>query len=172
MDYISRCPSPLGDILLGGDEGGLFGLWFVGQKYFAAGVREERREAELPVFDEARRWLERYFSGNDPGFVPALHLRGTDFQKRVWALLLAVPYGRTVAYGELAGELRREGRYTSPRAVGGAVGRNRVSLIVPCHRVVGADGSLTGYAGGLERKTALLALEKRTRTCTPSSKSP
>jgi len=160
MEYMTRCPSPLGEVLLGADEEGLFGLWFVGQRYFASGAAEAVECGDdLPVFHQARRWLDVYFSGNDPGFTPPLHLRGTAFQQRVWALLLTIPYGQTVTYGELAERLRQRGLTASPRAVGGAVGRNRVSLIVPCHRVVGAGGKLTGYAGGLMRKEALLALE-------------
>jgi len=162
MDYTAHYSSPLGEILLAADELGLFGLWFAGQKYFASGVEEERREGRLPVFDAARRWLDIYFSGEDPGFTPPLHLRGTVFQRRVWALLCSIPYGRTASYGELAGRLAEErgASSASARAVGGAVGRNRVSLIVPCHRVVGSRGGLTGYAGGLERKAALLRLER------------
>lgn len=159
MDYISRYVSPLGGILLAADEDGLFGLWFEGQKYFARGVGE-CCEVRLPVFESVQRWLDIYFSGDNPGFVPPLHLRGTAFQREVWALLLDVPFGQTVTYGELARLVeRRRGMPVSARAVGGAVGHNRVSLIVPCHRVVGAGGSLTGYAGGLERKAALLRLE-------------
>lgn len=161
MDYTAHYSSPLGEILLAADGLGLFGLWFEGQKYFASGLEGECREGSPAVFDAARRWLDIYFSGKDPGFIPPLHLRGTVFQRRVWALLCDIPYGRTASYGELAGRLAEEGGASCAcaRAVGGAVGRNRVSLIVPCHRVVGVNGGLTGYAGGLERKAALLRLE-------------
>ena len=156
MDFIHPCATPLGGVTLASDGEALTGLWFDGQRYFAAGLGPIHRETGLPVFQEAERWLEIYFSGRDPGFTPALRLRGTAFQRRVWEYLLGIPYGQTVTYGRIAGALIPA---SSPRAVGGAVGRNPVSLIVPCHRVLGADGGLTGYAGGPERKLALLALE-------------
>ncbi len=161
MEYISRYASPLGEILLAGDETGLTGLWFVGQKYFAKNLEERHEVQELPLFVETKRWLDIYFSGEKPGFTPPLHLKGTPFQTRVWQALRTIPYGETVTYGDLARRLSEdvEGGRASPRAVGGAVGRNPVSLIVPCHRVVGGKGQLTGYAGGLERKRALLRLE-------------
>ena len=109
----------------------------------------------------ACRWLNVYFSGREPDFTPKLHLIGSDFRQAVWALLLQIPYGQTVTYGQLAARLAAERGLArmSAQAVGGAVGRNRISLIIPCHRVLGADGSLTGYAGGLDRKAKLLALE-------------
>ncbi len=159
MDYTARYDSPLGEILLAADGEGLTGLWFAGQKYYADGLSEAREERELPVFTETRRWLDRYFAGQKPDYLPPLHLRGTAFQRRVWALLLAIPYGETRSYGELAQILASETGRGSARAVGTAVGRNPVSVIVPCHRVLGADGSLHGYAGGLARKAALLRLE-------------
>ena len=154
MDFIDRYASPLGGITLASDGEALIGLWFDGQAHFGPGLSERAAEGALPVFDEARRWLELYFSGREPGFTPPVAPRGTAFQKRVWAALAEIPYGQTTTYGALAGRLG-----SSARAVGGAVGRNPVSLIVPCHRVLGAGGSLTGYAGGLDRKRALLALE-------------
>ncbi len=157
MEYTSRFSSPLGGILAAADELGVTGLWFEGQKYFAQGLAEDCREGDLPVFDQVGRWLEAYFSGSRPRELPPLHPKGTGFQQKVWAALAAIPYGETVTYGELA---RRLGGQTSARAVGGAVGRNRISLLIPCHRVVGAVGSLTGYAGGVERKAALLRLER------------
>lgn len=163
MEFTGRYESPLGEILLAADAEGLMGLWFAGQKYFAAGLGAQARAAEeLPVFSETRRWLDIYFSGREPHFLPLLHLAGTPFQREVWELLLSIPYGATVTYGELAREVARlRGRGSFPaRAVGGAVGRNRVSIIVPCHRVVGAKGALTGYAGGLWRKERLLELER------------
>ena len=106
------------------------------------------------------RWLDAFLAGEEPAFTPPLHLRGTPFQQRVWRLLLEVPYGTTTTYGELARRLSEGGRRMSPQAVGQAVGRNPVALVVPCHRVVGADGSLTGYAYGLELKRRLLSLEQ------------
>ncbi len=161
MLYTAAYQSPLGGVLMAADGTSLTGLWFEGQKYFARGLDGAREERSLPVFDEARRWLDVYFSGGQPDFTPPLRFTGTAFQNGIWTLLLAIPYGTTVTYGELARQAaRRQGlARVSARAVGGAVGRNAISLIVPCHRVVGADGSLTGYAGGLDRKRALLKLE-------------
>ena len=153
MYYLSRCGSPLGEMLLAADEQGLSGLWFEGQKYFAAGLGEAVG-AETEALALARRWLDIYFSGREPGFRPPLSLHGTPFRVRVWTALLEIPYGRTVTYGGLAERLG-----SSPRAVGSAVGRNPISIIVPCHRVLGAGGGLTGYAGGLEKKAYLLRLE-------------
>lgn len=151
----TRYASPLGTILLAADEEGLTGLWFEGQRG-CPNKRLARPTGEAPALDAARCWLDAYFCGREPDFTPPLHLTGTPFQLAVWALLRQIPYGRTVSYGELARLLTVR---SSARAVGGAVGRNPVSLIVPCHRVIGADGSLTGYAGGIDRKRALLALE-------------
>ena len=160
MQYISHYHSPLGDLLLAADQDGLTGLWFVGQKYFARLLREDAREQNLPVFLQAHIWLDAYFSGRDPGSSPPLHLIGTPFQRQVWSILQTVPYGQTITYGQMARLLaRQQGRPQSARAVGSAVGRNPISILVPCHRVVGADGSLTGYAGGIHRKSKLLQLE-------------
>ncbi len=161
MDFIFRCATPLGGVTLASDGEALTGLWFDGQKYFGSTLGARYEERSLPVFHDTERWLDIYFSGRDPGFVPALSLRGTPFRRAVWECLLTIPYGHTVTYGALAAALPAQsgcGR-TSARAIGGAVGRNPVSLIVPCHRVTGAGGSLTGYAGGVERKAALLLLE-------------
>ena len=162
MQYISHYQSPLGGILLAADETGLTGLWFEGQKYFARGLDRARKEGELPLFERVKRWLDIYFSGEEPDVPVPLHLTGTPFLKEVWELLRAIPYGQTVTYGALAERLaaRRGLPRMSARAVGGAVGHNAVSILVPCHRVVGADGSLTGHAGGIEKKIALLRLEK------------
>ena len=159
-DCIARYASPLGWITLASGEAGLAGLWFEGQRHFGSGLSEDREEAPSPALELARRWLDLYFLGKAPDVTPPLELRGTAFQKSVWELLLEIPYGQTVTYGALASRLSgRSGRPSSARAVGAAVGRNPISLIVPCHRVLGADGSLAGYAGGLERKRRLLALE-------------
>lgn len=161
MQYTSHYASPLGGMLLAADDAGLTGLWFEGQKHFARRLDDAHEERALPLFDEAKRWLDQYFSGREPDFTPPLHLLGTAFEREVWAILRAVPYGRTTTYGEIAAQLaqRRGLAHMSAQAVGGAVGRNPISVIVPCHRVLGADGSLTGYAGGLARKRRLLALE-------------
>ena len=123
---------------------------------------ETCQEAPLPVFEEAKAWLDRYFGGGVPDFTPPLRLYGTPFRKAVWELLLGVPYGHTVAYGELAAlAAERLGRARmSARAVGNAVGHNPISIIIPCHRVTGAGGKLTGYAAGLDTKARLLALER------------
>ena len=151
------------------DGEALVGLWFEGQEHFGEGLCAERVERMVPVMEETVRWLDCYFEGRVPGFMPALQLRGTPYRRAVWRILMEIPYGQTVTYGEIAARLAgtaAQGRLAGlgsgsviARAVGGAVGHNPVSLIVPCHRVVGADGSLTGYAGGLERKRRLLRLE-------------
>ena len=161
MQYVSHYSSPLGPILLAADDIGLTGLWFEGQKYFALHLDPEWEERELPLFETAKRWLDLYFSGKEPDFSVPLHFTGTAFQNEVWRILCAVPYGQTTTYGEIARQLARERGlpHMSAQAVGGAVGRNRISVIVPCHRVVGTDGSLTGYAGGIDRKRKLLTLE-------------
>lgn len=172
MRYTSRCESPLGGILLAADETGLTGLWFQGQKYFAPSLDKAYEAREHPVLAEAKRWLDIYFSGREPDFCPPLHFTGSAFRNEVWELLCGIPYGSTTTYGELAARLaRRRGRHAdaagpqarpshmSAQAVGGAVGKNRISILVPCHRVVGANGSLTGYAGGIEKKIRLLEPE-------------
>ena len=146
--------TPLGQVLLRSDGEALTGLWFVGQAHFGAGLSPAAVAGECPVFRETEAWLERYFGGAVPEGRPALAPEGTDFQRAVWDMLLTIPYG------EIAASLSRQlGRNVSARAVGGAVGRNPISLLIPCHRVLGAGGRLTGYAGGLELKTALLRLE-------------
>ena len=162
MQYTSDYVSPIGKMLLAADDLGLTGLWFEGQKYFASNLESEHQERDLPLFETVRKWLDIYFSGREPGFAVPLHLIGTDFQKEVWEILCSIPYGKTLTYGEIAGLLaeRRGLSHMSAQAVGGAVGHNPVSVIVPCHRVVGTNGSLTGYAGGIEKKVALLQLEK------------
>ena len=160
MQYIAHCETPLGGITLASDGESLTGLWFDGQKYFGAGLCDELIEKDLFVFGEVREWLKIYFGGKQPDFTPPLSLRGTPFRRAVWEKLLLIPYGKTATYGEIARSLSEEfGRKVSARAVGNAVGHNPVSLIVPCHRVVGANGSLTGYAGGIERKRHLLEME-------------
>lgn len=143
------------------DGEALTGLWFDGQKYFGAGLASGCAEAELPVFELTARWLDIYFEGREPDFTPPLSPAGTGFQTVVWDILRNIPYGMTVTYGAIAAETadRLGVKKMSAQAVGGAVGHNPVSVIIPCHRVLGKNGSLTGYAGGLERKLALLRLE-------------
>lgn len=162
MQYTSHYCSPIGDILLAADDIGLTGLWFEGQKYFALYLDKEHEEKEIPIFGKAKQWLDIYFSGKEPDFTVPLHFTGTEFQNEVWAILRTIPYGHTMTYGEIAKQIaaRKGLPRMSAQAVGGAVGHNPVSVIVPCHRVVGAVGSLTGYAGGLDKKEKLLALEK------------
>ena len=162
MDYTTHYQSPLGGITLASDGESLVGLWFDGQKYFADVLAEQHEERDdLPVFDETRRWLDTYFSGMAPDFKPRLHMRAGDFRKRVWEILLTITFGRTMTYRDIARIIAKErGIPTmSTQAVGGAVGHNSISLIIPCHRVIGTDGSLTGYAGGLDRKRKLLQME-------------
>ena len=161
MQYTSKYVSPLGNILLAADETGLTGLWFEGQKYFALYLDKNHEEKDLPVFKEARRWLDIYFTGKEPPFKLPLHFTGSPFQNEVWKILYSIPYGKTMTYGEIAQILaqKRGLPRMSAQAVGGAVGRNEISIIVPCHRVVGASGSLTGYAGGINKKIELLKLE-------------
>lgn len=161
MTYTQTYSSPLGEVLLSADDMGLSGLWFPGQRHFARTLPPGAVPRETPVLTETKRWLDCYFSGKRPNFLPPLHLIGTDFQQAVWNLLSEIPYGQTATYGALARTLAQQlGKPAmSAQAVGAAVGRNPVSVIIPCHRVVGADGNLTGYAGGVERKRFLLNLE-------------
>ena len=161
MTFIQHYDSPLGGILLAADAVGLTGLWFDGQKYFARGLSSEQEERELPVLLEAKRWLDIYFTGKEPDFLPPLHPNGSAFRRSVWEILLQIPYGRTTTYGEIARLLSEKRGLTrmSAQAVGGAVGHNAISIIIPCHRVVGTNGSLTGYAGGVDKKVKLLELE-------------
>ena len=162
MTYIQHYDSPLGGILLAADEIGLTGLWFDGQKYFARGLSNERIAQETPILAEAKRWLDIYFTGKEPDFTPPLHPIGSEFRKAVWEILLQIPYGQTTTYGEIARQLAEKQGLArmSAQAVGGAVGHNKISIIIPCHRVVGTNGSLTGYAGGIHKKEQLLELER------------
>lgn len=161
MDYTYHYDSPLGGVTLASDGEALIGLWFDGQKHFASTLGLEYEERLLPVFEETARWLDLYFLGREPNFTPPLHLRTTAFCRTVAEILLSIPYGRTMTYGDIArlAAAHMGLASMSAQAVGGAVGHNPISLIVPCHRVVGTDGSLTGYAGGIERKVRLLQLE-------------
>ncbi len=151
----------MGEILLAADEIGLTGLWFEGEKFYADSLDPEHEERNVPVFDVVKKWLDIYFSGHEPDFMPPVHMIGSEFRQQVWKLLREIPYGETITYGGLAKRLARERglERMSAQAVGGAVGHNEISIIVPCHRVVGSDGSLTGYAGGIDKKKRLLILE-------------
>lgn len=169
--YTSVYSSELGDILLAADEIGLTGLWFFGQSYFADTLPTEQIAQETPILTQAREWLDEYFSGKEPDFTPTLHPIGSPFRQAVWKLLLQIPYGQTTTYGEIARQLEKlQNRpHMSAQAVGGAVGHNGISIIIPCHRVVGTKGSLTGYAGGLDKKRALLELEHANRKTYPEN---
>ena len=157
FDYIS----PLGGIIMASDGQSLTGLWFDGQKYFADNLPEEHIKRQLPVFMQAAEWLDVYFSGKAPNFTPPLSMEGISlFRKRVWEIMLGIPFGQVSTYGQIAKQIAAEtGRNVSAQAVGGAVGHNSISLIIPCHRVVGTNGSITGYAGGIDKKLALLKME-------------
>lgn len=158
MEYCTSLSSPLGKLTLASDGTNLTGLWIAGQKYHGAALGMEKRD--LPVFAEAAQWLTIYFSGRNPNFMPPLAASGSSFQEAVWKLLRAIPYGQTITYGQIASELAAQsGKRVSAQAVGGAVGHNPISILIPCHRVVGANGNLTGYAGGIEKKCQLLQLE-------------
>ena len=161
MMYTLHYDSPLGGILLAADDVGLTGLWFDGELYFAEGLDLGHTAQKTPILQQAERWLKVYFSGREPGFTPPLHPMGSSFRQAVWELLLQIPYGQTTTYGALAKQLaKKQGRpRMSAQAVGGAVGHNRIAILIPCHRVVGTNGSLTGYAGGVEKKMRLLTLE-------------
>ena len=165
MIYTSIYESPLGPLLLASEGESLTGLWLPGQKYYAAGLPENVVEdPSLPALRAAAEWLDAYFAGDKPG-ISALPLApgGSGFQKLIWGLLREIPYGETTTYGALAAKAEtRLGRKTAARAVGAAVGRNPISIIIPCHRVLGADRSLTGYAGGLDKKEWLLRHEGAT----------
>ena len=161
--FITTCETPLGTATLASDGASLTGLWLEGQKNFGPSPGAEGQFSPMPaVFEQTKRWMDLYFSGKEPDFCPPLDPDGTDFQKTVWSVLRTIPYGDTLTYGEVsklvAAKLGRSSM--SAQAVGGAVGRNPISIIVLCHRVIGADGSLTGYAGGLWRKEKLLRLER------------
>jgi methylated-DNA-[protein]-cysteine S-methyltransferase len=167
MDFTAHYQSPLGGITLASDGDALIGLWFDGQKHFAATLSANTSEnPDLPVFRQTRLWLDRYFGGEIPDFTPKLRMRGSNFRRQVWQKLLEIPYGHTATYGEIARAIARENglERMSAQAVGNAVGHNPISLIIPCHRVLGAGGSLTGYAAGTDKKALLLELEKSTLT--------
>lgn len=161
MDYIFHYDSSVGPITLGSDGEALTGLWFDGEKYFGSTLGKTYEEKDLPVFAETVRWLDIYFTGKDPGFLPPLAENVTPFGMEVRRIMLNIPFGETMTYGQIAAMIaKKQGRARmSAQAVGGAVGHNPISIIVPCHRVVGSNGSLTGYAGGIDKKVQLLQLE-------------
>lgn len=167
MAYLHEYDSPVGRLTLVSEGESLTGLWFDRQKYFDRMHPAYYEEKELPVFAQADRWLALYFSGREPDFLPPLAPEGTPFRKAVWEILLTIPYGKTMSYKEIAGIMAKQRGVPkmAAQAVGGAVGHNPISLMIPCHRVVGADGSLTGFGGGLAVKEKLLRMEKADVFC-------
>lgn len=161
MHYTSLYQSPVGEILLAADDIGIVGIWFKNEKYYAHCLDKENKPKETPVIIESKRWLDIYFQGKEPYFVPPVHMTGTPFQIEVWNILREIPYGTTTTYKEIAEKIakKRGLERMSAQAVGTAVGKNNVNLIVPCHRVVGTNNSLAGYAGGIDKKITLLKLE-------------
>ena len=159
--YIKKIASPLGMITAASDGENLTGLWFEGQKHFGSTLSGPCEEKDLPVFRQVCEWLNIYFSAEIPAFTPPIRLEGTIFQLSVWKTLKTIPYGHTITYGEIAKALERQNgtNRVCARAVGGAVGRNPVSIIIPCHRVIGTNGGLTGYAGSADKKAFLLRIE-------------
>ncbi len=159
MKYISTYNSPLGELTLVSDGENLTGLWFLNQQHY--GLTENYSEKDLPVFKDTKLWLDIYFKGKEPDFTPTLKPMGTAFREKVWKILRTIPYGTTITYGEIAKEIAKEMnmKKMSAQAVGGAVGHNPIGIIIPCHRVVGASNSLTGYAAGLDKKAGLLKIE-------------
>lgn len=164
MVYLGAYSSPVGDIILGSDGENLIGLWFKDQKYFLGSIKEDTvQKDDLIIFDETRKWLDKYFNGEKP-LISDLPISpsGSDFRKSVWKILCEIPYGKVITYNDIAKEIANQKgiEHMSAQAVGGAVSHNPISIIIPCHRVVGSKGSLTGYAGGIDKKIKLLEHEK------------
>lgn len=161
MHYTSMYQSPVGEILLAADKVGAVGIWFKDEKYYAYCLDKENEPKETPIIRELKRWLDIYFDGREPDFIPPLHMIGTPFQIEVWNILREIPYGKTTTYSEIAKKIARNRgiERMSAQAVGTAVGKNSINLIVPCHRVVGTSNSLAGYAGGIDKKIRFLKLE-------------
>lgn len=163
MFYWTKFTVPLGTVILASDGEALCGLWFQGQKYFSASILDGMyQKDDLEIFQRTEDWIQRYFEGKRPK-INELPLRpaGSQFRQSVWKILCEIPYGEVTTYGEVARKAAKERNLErmSPQAVGGAIGHNPISIIIPCHRVIGSDGSLTGYAGGIERKKKLLEHE-------------
>ena len=162
MLYYKKISSPLGEITLRSDGESLTGLWFADDKHYGDKDIQDAQNAELPVFALAEKWLAEYFAGCEPKVNVPLQFTGSDFQESVWKILQNIPYGSLITYGDIARKIaaQRGLARMSAQAVGGAVGRNPLCIIIPCHRVIGANGSLTGYGGGMWRKVRLLEIEK------------
>lgn len=161
MQYTFKYNSPLGEMTIASDGESLTGDWFVGQKYAACTLRGNGEEHDLPIFHQAVEWFDCYFGGYNPNFFPPLRLVGSPFRLAVWRILQQIPYGEVTTYSNIAKEIacERDIETMSAQAVGGAVGHNPFAIIIPCHRVIGSNGSLTGYAGGIDRKIKLLEME-------------
>ena len=158
--YTMTYASPVGLLTIAGDNDGITGLWIENQKYFGGEPSGETQGNMPPVFEKTRKWLDLYFLGKEPDFMVPLHAKGSAFRESVWEILRTIPYGSVITYGEIAKRLEKSsGKRVSAQAVGGAVGHNPISISIPCHRVVGTNGSLTGYAGGIGNKVWLLTLE-------------
>jgi methylated-DNA-[protein]-cysteine S-methyltransferase len=163
MIYTSNYHSPLGEMLMAAQEETIVGLWFVNQKYFPREAVNWETCPDYPMLTKLHVWLDAYFNGDKPEISFALAPAGSDFRQRVWRILQEIPYGQTTTYGEISKQIFVDSgkARVSAQAVGGAVGHNPISILIPCHRVVGANGSLTGYAGGLDKKQSLLELERK-----------
>lgn len=161
MYYIDCYSSILGNITMASDGEKLTGLWFDGQKYFASTLNGDYVNKELPIFIKTKKWLDMYFKGVVPEFNIPILLEGSPFRMAVWQVLQSIPYGQTMTYGQIANLIASKKGIDkmSAQAVGGAVGHNPISIVVPCHRVIGVNSNLTGYAGGIDKKIALLKLE-------------
>lgn len=162
MLYVCNYDSPIGSITMASNGYALVGLWFDVQKQFAVDFCEVEWTKDLPIFEQTKQWLDSYFSGENPTFTPLTEMVDESaFRQRVWKIVCDIPFGQTLTYGQIAKQIETEtGKRVSAQAVGGALANNRVLLVIPCHRVVGVSGSLTGYAGGLDKKEWLLAMEK------------
>ena len=162
MIYTTHYKSPIGDILLASQNNKLIGLWIEGQKYYLSNLKDEIKEEEKEILIKTKEWLDRYFKGEEPSINELdLNPLGSDFRKSVWKILCEIPYGEVITYGDIAKKVAQIAHKDtmSAQAVGGAVGHNPISIIIPCHRVVGTNGSMTGYAGGIEKKIQLLQHE-------------
>ena len=159
--YTMEYTSPLGPVTVASDGEQITGLWFIGQKYYADTLEDSISRPSLPVFSQVTEWLDTYFRGENPEMQLPLSPKGSAFRRAVWDILLQIPHGELLTYGKIASKLQEAagGKRVSAQAVGGAVGHNPISIIIPCHRVVGTNGSLTGYAGGIQKKIQLLTLE-------------
>lgn len=157
MKYIHHVPSPIGELTLVAEEDKLTEIRFNN----AGSPAGETKEEKIPVLAETEKWLEIYFTGKDPGFCPEMEMKGSDFQKSVWKHIEEIPFGQTVTYGQIARKIAEERGMNrmAAQAVGGAVGSNPIPIIVPCHRVMGSGGKLTGYGGGIDKKVILLGIE-------------